>query len=144
MFKKLIFLSIFIIALLFQGACTTVDSIAKVKEADGSSFTLETPCADVKEVLIPAIVSLDFKIKLLEDNGECDRKLVAANDLSALSWGELVNVRLWPIDDSTTRLTVTTKRRLVSNITARGDWSKEVLVAVMQKLNAAKDIQKEP
>jgi hypothetical protein len=144
LFKKLNLLSIIIFTLMFQGACATVDSVAEAKESNGSSFTLEKPCVDVKDVLIPAIVSLDFKIKLLEDYGECDRKLVAANELSAFSWGELINVRLQPIDHSTTRMTVTTKRRLVSNITAKGDWSKDVLVAVMQKLNAAKDARKDP
>ena len=128
---------VLVVSTAFLGAgCATVESMGHEPSDEGVSFSVPASCSFVRDALQPALLDLKFTIGTVDDSGACDRDVVAAMGISAFSWGELVRVTLREGDANDTVLSVTTKRRLATNIIAKGDWSKEIHAAVINQLNA--------
>src|SRR4026207_326163 len=126
-----------VVLIVFLGAgCATVESMGHELPDEGVSFYVPATCSFVRDALQPALLDLKFAIGTVDDSGVCDRDVVATMGISAFSWGELVRVTLREGDANDTILSVTTKRRLATNIIAKGDWSKEIHAAVINQLNA--------
>ena len=123
---------------LTQTSCASAATVARDSPESAVPFFVSEPCHSVREVLEPALLDLGFKIESVEDADVCDRTVVARKSMSAFSWGEFVRVSLREEDAQTSRLEVTTKRRLATNVTAKGDWSSEIHEAVLRNLETAK------
>jgi len=126
-----------VVSTAFLGAgCTTVASMASEPSDEDISFSISATCSFVRDALQPALLGLKFTIRTVDDSGACDRDVVATKGMSAFSWGVLGLVTTREGDANTTILSVTTKRRLATNIIAKGDWSKEIHASVIKQLNA--------
>jgi hypothetical protein len=122
-------------ALSMSAGCATVSSMADEFDGEERSFAVPHACACVRDALEPAFRGLRFEIKTLQDLGTCDRDVVAVKGVSAFGWGEIVRVTLRDGDAGGTRLSVTTSRRLATNVTAKDDWSAQILAAVTSQLD---------
>lgn len=60
--------------------------------------------------------------------------IVGSKGLSAFSYGELVRLIVEETDPSEITVRVYTKRRLATNVTAKGDYSKEIFARIESKL----------
>src|SRR5262245_61822666 len=107
-----------VVSTAFLGAgCATVESMGHEPSDEGVSFSVPASCSFVRDALQQALLGLKFTIGTVDDSGACDRDVVATMGISAFSWGELVRVTLREGDANSTVLSVTTKRRLATNIT---------------------------
>lgn len=137
MINRLRLLALVVILALTQTGCATTSSVANASGKSAVPFDLPEPCLVVREVLEPALIELKFKIESIEDSNSCNRTVVATKTVSAFSWGEIVRVSLRETDSRSSKLEITTERRLATNITAKGDWSAEIHDAVLGKLAEA-------
>jgi bifunctional ADP-heptose synthase (sugar kinase/adenylyltransferase) len=73
----------------------------------------------------------------IEDASEADDKtfvIVAKKATSTWSWGELVRVTVQAESEEKTTVRVYTRRKLATNITAKGDWADTVFTNIELQL----------
>ena len=64
---------------------------------------------------------------------DCDAQIIARNPVSALSWGELVRIRVYRLND-VVQMAIRTDRVLAINVTAQGDWSRQIYEEVILRV----------
>ena len=70
-----------------------------------------------------AVVSSGLAIDTFNEINETSAVIVAKKGASAFSWGELVRVVVQQSASDRTSVRVVTKRRLATNVTAKGDYA---------------------
>ena len=124
--RKMISLSI-VLTLLLSIGCATTGTMrnASLDEGIPRIFT-----ASFDRVLKAARESVTQSGLQVEEVNQIDNQtwiIIGKKDASAWSWGELVRVTVQKKSESETLVRVFTKRKLATNITAKGDYSQSIL-----------------
>ena len=123
-----------IIVILCLGGCATKTSMLNAPLDAGRSQTFSSDYDTVVKAARDALMSSGLAI---DDASEVSNKtfvILAKKVSSAWSAGELVRVTVQEVSESKTTVRVYTKRKLATNITAKGDWADTVLSNIALQL----------
>lgn len=112
-------------------------SVASIRNAPPSKGVSQSYSADFDRVLKAAresVVEAGLQIEEVNKTDEESWVIIAKKSTSAWSWGELVRVTVSKVNDSEATVRVLTRRRLATNITAKGDYSRAILSNIELKL----------
>jgi hypothetical protein len=102
--------------------------------AEGVPQTYTADFDSVLKAAREAVVEAGLHIEEVNKISETSWSILAKKPTSAWSWGELVRVLVEESSDTATTVRVLTKRRLATNVTAKGDYSKAILSNIELKL----------
>lgn len=108
--------------------CATVSTMRAAPPQEGVSRTFVAEASDVEQT-VRQIIARNQRLEFV-DSQQIDQRswvIIAKEGMSAFSWGTLVRIFIEQINDTETTVRVVTKRRLATNITAKGDYSSEIL-----------------
>lgn len=116
-----------LIILLFSG-CATVSNMRTTDLNQGKSQTFQANVNDVVKA-VEQIISKTKRLRLVSSEQVDPRSwvIIAEESMSLMSYGTLVRVSIAQMSINETTVNVLTKRRLATNITAKGDYSSEIL-----------------
>jgi hypothetical protein len=103
--------------------CATTSGIKTAPLDSGEAKFYKAPLATVYPATKQAVMAagLDVDQAFQPDSGAW--MIIAKKGLSMSSYGELVRIVVQQIPSGPVAVRVVTKRRLATNITAKGDWS---------------------
>ena len=111
------------------GACATVGGIRSEPIDSGVSRTFSADYDRVSRAVLEAIGQVGLKVDQTRQARD-QLMIIAKKGVSAFSYGELVRVVVEKSAFTETTVRVTTQRRLATNVTAKGDWSKSIFSAM--------------
>jgi hypothetical protein len=106
--------------------CRTVSGMRDAPVNEGVLRTYNADYQDVTRAADEAVRSIGLTV---EEVGQVDAatwRVIATAGVSAFSWGELVRVSVQQHQSRPVAVWVLTRRRLATNVTAKGDYSPEV------------------
>jgi hypothetical protein len=112
-------------------------STGSVRNADPDAGTARTYEASLKRTVVAAREAMTESGLMIEDVSQTENGswlIMSKSKAGALSYGEIVRVIVAPADPEHTTVRVFTKRRISFNITAKGDYSKQILANIDFKL----------
>ena len=113
----------YVIWIVCLGGCATRTSMLNAPPDAGRSQTYSSEYKIVVKAARDAVVASGLAIDDASEVGNKTFIIVAKKDASAWSWGELVRVTVQGVSENETAVRVYTKKRLATNVTARGDWA---------------------
>ena len=116
------------------GGCATRNSMLRAPLDAGRAQSFVSAYDRVVKASRDAIIASGFAIDATSEVGNETFVIVAKKDASGWSWGELVRVTIQGVSKDETIVRAYTKRRLATNITARGDWADTVLANIALEL----------
>lgn len=127
---------IVVIALL-TAACASSGGLRQEPLADGKSQVFEAPLTVVVDAAREAVVGSKLSIEEAYQPEDGVWVIMAQNDGSALSWGEMVRVVIVKKEDNPnhTVVRVITRRKGTLNITAKGDYSESIFSGIKLALS---------
>ena len=123
-----------VIWIMCLGGCATRTSMLSAPLDAGCSQTFS---ADYDRVITASRDALTSSGLDIEDASEVNNRtfvILAQKGMSMSSYGELVRVTVQGMSESETEVKVYTKRRLATNVTARGDWADTVFSNIALQL----------
>lgn len=123
-----------ITAVAWLSACATPASMVEAAGAHDRRFQTNASCGEVADHIIPSLLDLGFRIEIGPLREACPMEIVARRPASALSWGELVRVRLYEAEHRS-MLAIGTERVLATNLTARPDWADEIYQQIVGRMS---------
>ena len=120
------------IALLFT-ACATTGTLQKAPSEAGIAKKYPFKAAVITDVTQNALHNLGFTLIEYGKQKNGALVIIAEKSASAFSWGEIVRIRIEEMSDSTV-VRILTKRRLATNVTAKGDWSTKIFADIEKQL----------
>ena len=123
-----------VIAVVCLTGCATTGSMRNAPLAEGVPQTYTADFDSVLKAAREAVVEAGLHIEEVNKISETSWSILAKKPTSAWSWGELVRVLVEESSDTATTVRVLTKRRLATNVTAKGDYSKAILSNIELKL----------
>jgi len=114
--------------------CATTASVKKVPTEIGEKRIFEAEFAEVVEAAQFAVAELGMETKQIQTS-ESAFALLAEKPASLFSWGELIRVSVEKGANGNSVVRVLTKRRLATNVTAKGDWSEEIFAEIAKRLS---------
>ncbi|MBC8230729.1 hypothetical protein H8E77_14365 [bacterium] len=100
----------------------------------GRSQTFSADYDTVVKAARDALMSSGLAIDDASEVGNKTFVILAKKGTSAWSWGELVRVTVQEVSESKTTVRVYTKRKLATNVTAKGDWADTVFSNITLQL----------
>ena len=131
---KMMWVLVSVIGIICVGGCATRTAMLDAPLDAGHSQTFSADYARVITASRDALTSSGLDI---DDAIEIDDRtfvILAKRGVSMSSYGELVRVAVQGVSESETEIKVYTKRRLTTNITARGDWADTVFANIALQL----------
>jgi hypothetical protein len=114
--------------------CATPGSIVEASGANDRRFTTRAACREVAEHVMPALRDLGFRTEIGPRQETCPIEVVVRRPASAISWGELVRLRLYE-GETRSVLAIRTERVLATNITARRDWADRIYLQIVGRMS---------
>lgn len=114
-----------------------MDDLRKVPQEQGRAREFSAPYARILAAAQQGMVDAGLTIKETDSTGHTKTIAYAERGITALSWGELVRVIVEAVSLNTTSVKVVTLRRLALNLTAKGDFSKDIFANMVKMLNVS-------
>ena len=112
------------VLLILTAACASTGGMRSEPLDAGESKFYAAPLAVVAPAAREAVLSAGLDVDAVSQPDSVTWMIVAKKGMSLFSWGELVRVVAQQTPDGAAVVVrVFTKRRLATNITAKGDWS---------------------
>ena len=115
--------------------CATTGSMKSAPLSEGIPQTYTADFDSTLKAAREAVVEAGLQIEEVNKIDETNWTILGKKPTSAWSWGELVRVSVEQSSETTTTVRVLTKRRLATNVTAKGDYSKAILSNIELKLS---------
>ena len=115
--------------------CASVSGVRDEPLTTGYSQTYEAAFENVMKAAREATIESGLKI---EEANKIDGKtymIIGKAGTSAFSWGELVRVVVQEQSPNLVAVRVLTKKKLATNVVAKGDYSRSILSSIELKLN---------
>jgi hypothetical protein len=115
-----------VLAMMALAGCRTVSGMRAAPLTEGVRRSYYANYDDVTQAAYDVVRSIGLGV---EEAGDVDPNtwhLIATAGVSAFSWGELVRVSVQRQQAMPVNVWVLTRRRLATNITAKGDYSPDV------------------
>lgn len=123
-----------IFLLVFSMGCATTDSLRNSSISEGVPRTFNTEFERVLKASRESVVEVGLNIEDAYQANDHTWVILAKKPTSAWSWGELVRVVVEKNNENETIVRVLTKRKLATNVTAKGDYSNSILSNIALKL----------
>jgi len=125
----------FLLALLCMcGGCATSSGIQKSALDKGPAETFGAPLPRVVDATRQSMMELKLGINTDRAIDDDSHMLVGEIGMSAFSYGEVVRAIIDDNGDDTSTVHVVTKRKLATNIIAKGNWAPDIFKRVREKL----------
>ena len=131
---KLLIKLIFVLYFLFISGCATTNSLRNASVSSGVPRSFNAEFDRVLNVARESIVEAGLQIEDVYQTNENSWTIISLKPSSAFSYGELVRVVVQKTYNNTTLVRVLTKRRLATNIFAKGDYSTSIFSNMELKL----------
>lgn len=124
-----------LLAICFVLSCSSASGIKEKPLSEGVTRSYSAAFGDVLKAAQQATVEAGLKIEEIYKVDESTWVIIAKTGTSAFSWGELVRIVVQKQESgSDTIVRVITKRKLATNVTAKGDYSDAILGTIELKL----------
>lgn len=110
-------------ALVIGAACASTGGLRSEPLDRGEVKFYAAPLAVVAPAARQAVLSAGLEVDTVSQLDSLTWMIIAKKGMSLFSYGELVRVVAQQTAEGAVAVRVFTKRRLATNITARGDWS---------------------
>lgn len=110
-------------ALVIGAACASTGGLRSEPLDQGEAKFYAAPLAVVEPAARQAVLSAGLGVDTVSQLDSLTWMIIAKKGMSLFSYGELVRVVVQQTSEGPVAVRVFTKRRLATNITARGDWS---------------------
>ena len=124
-------------AVILLPGCASTGSVRNAAPDAGTARTYE---ASLKRTVVAAREAMTESGLVIEDVSETEKGtwlIMSKSKAGALSYGEIVRVIVVAEDLEHTTVRVFTKRRISFNITAKGDYSRQILANIDFKLTTS-------
>jgi len=121
-------------ALALGAACASTGGLRSEPLDRGEAKFYATPLAVVAPAARQAVLSAGLEVDTVSQLDSLTWMIIAKKGMSLFSYGELVRIVVQQTVEGAVAVRVFTKRRLATNITARGDWSGRVFEQLDQIL----------
>ena len=105
------------------GACASTAGLRSAPLDAGETKFYAAPLAIVGPAARQAVLSAGLDVDTVSTPDSLTWMIIAKKGMSLFSYGELVRVVVAQTPDHAVAVRVYTKRRLATNVTAKGDWS---------------------
>jgi hypothetical protein len=119
---------------LVASGCRTVGGMRTAPLSEGVQRSYDADYGDVKRAAYEAVYSLGLKVEEVNQIDSDTLRVIATAGVSAFSWGELVRVSVQRYPAMPVSVWVLTRRRIVTNFTAKGDYSPDIFQRMDFKL----------
>jgi hypothetical protein len=124
-----------VVALILQAACASAGGMRTEPVDAGEAKVYAAPLTVVVPAAQQAVLSAGLDVDQMSQPDSLTWMIIAEKGTSLFSWGELVRVVAQQTPDgSAVVVRVLTKRRMATNITAKGDWSGPIFERLDQTL----------
>ena len=106
--------------------CRTVDGMRTAPVNEGVARSYAADYGDVTRAAYQAVQSLNLTVEEARQIDPATWHVIATAGVSAFSWGELVRVSVQRHPAMPVSVWVLTRRRLVTNFTAKDDYSPDI------------------
>lgn len=120
--------------LILVSGCATAGGLRSEPLDAGISRVFDAPLDETLTASREAVVEAGLRFESAQQVGQDTWVIMAKKETSAFSWGELVRVVVRPEPPEATWVSVLTRRRLATNVTAKGDYSESILSNIQLKL----------
>jgi len=118
-------------------ACASASSIRSAPLTAGVTRTFGADQQLMRRLVRIAVIEVGLQLENVEEIDERTWTIIATKPASTFSYGEIVRVAVIAETAGRTRVLVHTKRRLATNVTAKGDYSAAVFASIASKLEEA-------
>jgi len=105
------------------GACASTAGLRSAPLDAGETKFYAAPLGVVGPAARQAVLSVGLNVDTVSTPDSLTWMIIAKKGMSFFSYGELVRVVVAQTPDGAVAVRVFTKRRLATNVTAKGDWS---------------------
>jgi hypothetical protein len=129
--------AIAIVGLALLPGCASTGS---VRNADPDAGTARTYQAGLQRTVVAAREAMTESGLVIEDITQAENGswlIMSRSKSGPFSYGEIVRVIVVGVDPRQTTVRVYTKRRIAFNITAKGDYARQILANIDFKLNTS-------
>lgn len=123
-----------LIACFIVAGCATTGALKQEPLDQGVSRTFTGNFDTILKAARDATVSAGLHLESVDKIDAHTWSLVGKKDASAWSWGELVRVVVQETSPNSTAVRVISKKRMATNVGARGDYSQAILNDMELKL----------
>lgn len=114
--------------------CATTGSMREAPLSEGVPRIFNAEFNRVLQASQESVVETGLNIEDAYQVNDRTWIIIAKKPTSAWSWGELVRIVVEKNNESKTTVRVLTKRKLATNVTAKGDYSNSILSNIALKL----------
>ena len=111
------------VVVLMAGACASTAGLRSAPLDAGETKFYAAPLAVVGPAARQAVLSAGLDVDTVSTPDSLTWMIIAKKGISLFSYGELVRVVVAQTPARAVAVRVYTKRRLATNVTAKGDWS---------------------
>ena len=111
------------VAAVIIAACASTAGLRSAPLDAGETKFYAAPLAVVGPAARQAVLSAGLNVDSVSTPDSLTWMIIAKKGMSLFSYGELVRVVVAQTPDGAVAVRVFTKRRLATNVTAKGDWS---------------------
>lgn len=115
-------------------ACATTSGLKNESLVAGNPRSYDAEFDRVLNAARSAVMLADLSIESDQKIDDNRWMIIGTTGMSLFSYGEIVRVVVEKTSEVTTLVRIITKRRLATNITARGDYSSEIFNYIAMKL----------
>jgi hypothetical protein len=120
--------------LVIGAACASTGGLRSAPLDQGEVRFYDAPFAVVAPAAREGVLSAGLEVDTISHPDSLTWMIIAKKGMSLWSYGELVRVVVQQTPEGAVAVRVVTKRRLATNITARGDWSGRIFERLDQAL----------
>lgn len=122
------------VVLALVAACASTGGMVAEPVDVGTERTFDRDYADVLRAARSAVTAAGLTIQTDSVVNDSTQMIVGTKGVSAWSWGELVRVVVQGTGPSQAHVHVLTRRKMATNITAKGDYSATIFTAMADSL----------
>jgi len=122
------------ISLIVTTACATTGGLQQEPLDQGASHSFVGNYDTILKAARDATVAAGLHLESVDKVSDKTWTLLAKKDASAWSWGELVRVVVEQSAGDTTNVRIISKKRMATNVGARGDYSQAIFNDMELKL----------
>jgi hypothetical protein len=123
-----------VVVLALAAGCASTGGMVAEPVDVGTKRTFDHGYAEVVDAARAAVTAAGLTVQADSVLNDSTRMIVGTKGMSAFSWGELVRVVVQCTDSSLTNVHVLTRRKMATNITAKGDYSATIFKAIADTL----------
>jgi hypothetical protein len=115
-------------------ACATTSGMRRQPVDAGIARTFNAPFERVVAACRNAMVHVEIEVKTAEQVNDTTLMIIGDKGVSTFSAGEKVRIVVQETAKDRSEVRIITKRRLATNIFAKGDWSEDLFEQIQQEL----------